>query len=126
MNEQTTQLINDILQKGIKAAEVTGNFAIEQTPEVIQQLLAWKFTLSLMSFLLGVAIFIAAPIITHKVWHKSRRYYKEQNSYEDLTPLSLLILVVGMVGIIFIDLTWLKIWIAPKLFLLEYAASLVK
>lgn len=28
--------------------------------------------------------------------------------------------------VILSDLTWLKIWLAPKLYLLEYAASLIK
>ena len=34
----------------------------------------------------------------------------------------ILIFIIGVVT----NMTWLKIWLAPKLYLIEYAASLVK
>jgi hypothetical protein len=39
--------------------------------------------------------------------------------------LLLILWAIGVTGSI-ISLTWLKIWLAPKLYLLEYAAALVK
>ncbi len=36
------------------------------------------------------------------------------------------VLWVNFIIAVAINMTWLKIWLAPKLYLIEYAASLVK
>ena len=39
---KTDEQLAEILKKGLEAAEKTGNFVVEQAPDLIQQLIVWK------------------------------------------------------------------------------------
>lgn len=47
---------------------------------------------------------------------------------EDLAPVYMATVVIGLLGVVAVgcNQTWLKIWIAPKVWLVEYAASLIR
>jgi hypothetical protein len=114
----TSDIVEGTKVVGTKAID----FASEQIPEVIHQLLLWKFTTSLMAFCLGLSLFISTIIgvrlvSKQKHWHSSDRDF----------CIGLTILLGGVFSTIIMcaNLTWLKIWIAPKLFLIEYAAELI-
>lgn len=126
-NEILTQRLDSILSLLESSAKTAGNFAAEQAPEVIQQLLQWKFTISLIIFCVGIFLIIASLVATYKIFF----YYKEKNkgSYDEGAEFfSLSILFGVLVGAILLSnsIDWLQIWIAPKLYLLEYASSLLK
>ena len=129
MNEKTAELINEILQKGIKAAEITGDFAIEQAPEVIQQLLLWKGIHSFVEwFFIGVVMGVLNWWVLTK---KELPYLRGKDGCSDnweFGPILIINVLCAFLSLawLFGSNDWLKIWVAPKLFLLEYAASLVK
>ena len=129
MNEKTAELINEILQKGIKAAEITGDFAIEQAPEVIQQLLLWKGIHSFVEwFFIGVVMGVLNWWVLKK---KELPYLSGKDGCSDnweFGPILIINVLCAFLSLawLFGSNDWLKIWVAPKLFLLEYAASLVK
>lgn len=92
----------------------------EQAPEVVSEVLKWNFTISLIACICGIILaFLAIPI------------YKTVNKLVDGTVddgMQLLAgapLIIGLV-VTFVNLNWLKIAIAPKLFLIEYIMNLVK
>lgn len=133
MNEKTTELINTILEKAISVAEQTGEFVVEQAPDVIQQLLVWKFTVSLMAFCAGIISLIGLTYLINLVAKDNNAKNKDRASYHQFpTPMIWLMGVLIQVLVVVIafgaweGMMWIKIWLAPKLYLLEYGASLVK
>lgn len=114
----TGDVVNGVKTVGTKAID----FASEQIPDVIHQLLLWKFTISLIWFSTGVISLILLGIGLKKYW--------DTDIDIEIKAIST-VFFGGLIGfaslaIIFTNLTWLKIWIAPKLFLLEYATDLIR
>lgn len=114
------EVVAAVLTKSLEVASATGQFIQEQAPEVVQQLLMWKFTEACT-----VACALAL-LVGMSVW---KFPYKDLwDPYDlDWSPI-----IVGIIQAILVIPTFcygliaLKIAIAPKLYLLEYAASLVK
>jgi hypothetical protein len=122
------------LQKGIalteQAVEKGSAFLMNQLPEVIQQLLWWKMWESIVSNALIIVLFFLLPfIIIKKTWKKGMESFKR-----DATDEHGIALIIAFIWILIgtlplgmgTDLTWLQIWIAPKIYLIEYAAELLK
>ena len=65
---------------------------------------------------------------------KGKPKYKPTMIWESNGEISFLILPLAAVFVLWVsfiiavvtNMTWLKIWLAPKLYLIEYAASLIK
>ena len=103
-----------------------------QAPDVVNQLMLWNAIESILNCLFGV-LFLAVPFIVWKVANHLR-IKMEVSDWGDETPYwctSILgggIISLASIIIAFhnINFTWLKIWIAPKVYLLEYLAHLAK
>lgn len=124
---ETLNIVNDMLRGLMTEAGKLKDFAVEQLPDVIQQFLQWKFYEHLTYFVLAILIFIVWVIVDIALF----KVVKEHGDGDDM------ILFYGLMGFIprvaivmmivgFINIKWLQIMIAPKAYLLEYAASLVK
>lgn len=128
MNEQAQKVLTDLLQRAVTGVDKAVDFSQAQIPDVIHQLLVWNFTSSILFQLL--ALFFVAFYF----WSGRKAIDKIQNGpYDDLGDtfcmmwltcggIASTLLTVGF----FFNFDWLKIWLAPKLYLLEYATSLVK
>lgn len=138
LKQKAIQALSELLDLTLKAKD----FAIEQAPDVIRQLLAWHFTLSFLSTLVFLCVVGLLVLAGRYLW--VRRPFPDNSSTPDedaaghnpndiewtnrgiaciIWTISALIFLMGFGAS---DLVWLKIWVAPKLFLLEYAATLVK
>jgi hypothetical protein len=131
MNEQLQQALTEVLNKTVEATGKATDFLIAELPDVIQQLLMWKMAESLIVFVVSLAAIVAGPSMACYTWRKLDEYYhrekgKGNHRVEWLCPVSLFWLVLTLPGSLCINITWLQIWIAPKVYLLEYAASLAK
>jgi ABC-type phosphate transport system permease subunit len=119
--ESKLSSILDWVEQTAKSAE---QFAIEQTPLYIQELLAWNFWLSLIWFFIGCGYCIIAAVS----WYKLYRHREEIIDAADF-PLQLLwlapALLFGMCGMLTTinHLNWLQISVAPRVWLVEYVAS---
>lgn len=129
---------NGAVDKGV-------DFALTQAPEVVQELLLWKSVTSFIGFAFGVLMlglgFVYVFYTVRSIIKTRPEKGGECNLYWDafvyhnpsLTVYSAVVFPVLTLSHTTVFLTvaiqnndWLKIWIAPKLYLLEYAASLVK
>lgn len=152
--DKAVTVLTGLVEKAASGIDSAVAFSQAQIPDVIQQLLLWKLTISLVHFILGVltpflCIFACRKIISSFNLIRDRaiaarekdelwtRYHATSNmtssSFDvSVSPFTkyLFVFIVCAVGatltIALLNLTWLKIWLAPKLYLLEYAASLVK
>lgn len=114
------QALATILQKTVNAVEAGVNFLSGQLPDVIQQLLMWHAVKSGIFFTILLIISLAFAYITRKLLVK-----------DDWDDYFLIQLVTGVLGAVFFffamhHLEWLQILVAPKLYLIEYAAELYK
>ena len=123
MNEELQKALTEILS-GVLTAK---DFVLAELPEVLTQLLLWKFWHSLIIASLGVVVLIC-------VLHFMTVYIKKvidlgktnDDYYLWLIPMSIIGIPISMAAFISINITWLQIWVAPKVYLIEYAASLTK
>ena len=127
MNEQANKILADLLQKASNGIDAAVSFSQAQIPDVIHQLLVWNFAVSIIFSLLGAASFAAAQ---YGVW-RGIKYLRKKWAGDDFIEHPEVILMAGLWFVTlsplsWIDLVWLKIWLAPKLYLIEYASHLLK
>lgn len=122
MNEQVEQKANELLLNLIDKAQQGMEFAEAQIPDVIEQLLIWKMATSAAWMALSIFTFLASVALGIFLIRIAR---KDNDS--EWASLGALVLLVGFgISIALADTDWLQIWLAPKVYLLEYAASLAK
>lgn len=121
MNEQAQKILVDLLQKASNGIDSAVSFSQAQIPDVIQQLLMWNTVSSAGIQILCVLTVVACIYLMVFAWNKG----------DDAVVVLAALLSSGAgsitcIVVIFNHFDWLKIWLAPKLYLIEYAASLVK
>ncbi|HID4155252.1 TPA: hypothetical protein ACXE9L_000790 [Citrobacter koseri] len=149
MNEQANKILIELLQKAANGIDAAVSFSQAQIPDVVNQLLVWNMVHSLIMTLIAIStiplIFWFVKRQCQKVeigkfgnegysWDRGNPKYSPTMVWDSKGELSFLI-APGAAMLCFWGLwviavvtkmTWLKIWLAPKLYLLEYAASLIK
>ncbi len=147
MNEQMQSAVATMIEKATSGVEAGIDFLSAEITDVIHQLLMWKMVESLTFFGIGVVILIAAfwsigansrLINKAKADHAngelwtffSDRKLNTSSAYDAIVSGvgywgSGFALAIGFITVI-VNRDWLQIWIAPKVYLIEYAASLAK
>ena len=135
MNEQLQLAVSTLIQTSLNAIDKGTAFLSNQIPEVIQQLLLWKAVASFIEFSSGIFIIggiFAWLIYQYKYWtttvttewgKKKIRLFEEAGPF---SLLNILLIIPLLYGSSCINLIWLQIWIAPKLYLIEYAKDFLK
>ena len=135
MNEQLQLAVSTLIQTSLNAIDKGTTFLSNQIPEVIQQLLLWKAISSFIEFSSGIFIIggiFAWLIYQYKYWKttvKTTWGEKKVRLLSETGPFSLLnifLIIPLLYGSSCINLIWLQIWIAPKLYLIEYAKDFLK
>lgn len=127
MNEQANKILADLLQRASNGVDAAVSFSQAQIPDVIHQLLAWNFALSIISSLAGIFLFVPAQYLALRVFKYCRNEWSGHYLFDHPEVIFLfLVWLFTLAPLGWLDLAWLKIWVAPKLYLIEYAASLVK
>lgn len=131
MNENLQTAVAQIIERSLAAVDTAASFLAAEIPDVVQQLLMWHMVKSGVYMALGLALLAAIPLYW-KWWYRNA----ERNNDGELLDGGATFIggVAGVVGsaallpsgLILINLTWLQIWIAPKVWLIEYAAKLAK
>ncbi len=146
MNEQLQKVLADIIVKITSGADAVVEFSKQQIPEVLQQLLVWHFISNLLSLFIPLILLIICFTISYRFWKKVP--VQESRDKDGRSPwiideyrdrdhvlhfkywfigylLPVIIIIITIIVLVNMNLTWLKIILAPKLYLLEYAASLI-
>lgn len=128
LQEQILKQVGDVAEmtkEGImKAVEVMQ----EQCPLLVEELLVWKMAMSLIFFVAFSLLTALAFFGITKTWKEASKEggFWDMNGDNFGTSLAVTVLLsLPWIGV-FANLTWLKIWIAPRLFLLEYVSDLIK
>ena len=147
MNDQLQKVLADIIARVTSGADAVVEFSKQQLPEVLQQLLVWHFISNLLSFIIPLVLLIVCLTVSVRFWVKVPK--QESRDKDDRCPwiddeyrdkahmlyfkywlpgyvLPVMSFILGIITVCNSNLIWLKIVLAPKLYLLEYAASLIK
>ena len=137
------QTLADLIISSINTASQAKEFIISQTPEVIQQTLLWYGLYNFILFIISFVILFLSIFISYKINKKITkdfdngepwtRYENKLDShstsgtYDFIKVWIVSIPIIGIITfIVMVNLEWLKIWVAPKLWLIEFASNLVK
>lgn len=137
MNEQLQQAVATLIEKAIQALESGADFLEAEIPDVIHQLLLWEAVKSFIQFFIAIALIVCSfycLYLQYKYWTERVPMKYDSSRMEmrierDSGPLFLFnsfFFFPILMGFGMMDFKWLQIWIAPKIFLIEYAAKLVK
>lgn len=145
--------VTSLIEKALAGVDTGIGFMEAQLPEYIMQLLVWYGVKSAIWFVMGLLLMIITATLTKYVinagkekkrsadadYEKGERWTRfsgrgeiTSSAYDTAVaaPSGAIALIATsyIVGVIIIssNLTWLQIWIAPKVWLVEYAASMVK
>lgn len=121
MNEEAQKILLDLLKKAANGIDSAVAFSQQQIPDVVNQLLVWNAVSSALIQALCFIVMIVAVAICVKAW---RKWY-DADAIMLMTAVSFVSCMIAIM-VFSVNFDWLKIWLAPKLYLIEYAASLVK
>lgn len=128
MNEQANKILVELLQKAANGIDAAVTFSQAQIPDVVHQLLVWKSVSSILVqiFILSfIGVYVLAVYKFYKITDSKR--LSEGTLVAGIFSLATgALFAMGLAIAFFSYFDWLKIWLAPKLYLLEYAASLIK
>jgi hypothetical protein len=111
-----------MLVKLINAATTTGDFIVDQIPIVIKELLAFNTAKYVVFIVFGVALLVLWGLVLRTIW-----LLRDEIDRVMCSLLSCFFLGVPALAIFGCNLlNLLKITFAPRVWLIEYAASLVK
>lgn len=128
MNAETDKQIAEILKKGLEAAEKSGNFVIEQAPDLVKQLITYKTVETSICVLIEITLM-------YLIFRYFKYLYKKNNEDSDFIPENAFhgvgMIITLLIGIflffVFINdiSNLIQLIFAPKIYLLEYIAKLL-
>lgn len=124
MEKALTEIINRTLDSVENGIDLLSN----EIPEVISQLLLWHGVYSLLMFLLALVLIYGA----YRSWkYLFTGFFGEESGSDPwdyphlIIPLFGVSVFVVIAVIKMMNVEWLQIWLAPKVWLIEYASKLV-
>jgi uncharacterized membrane protein HdeD (DUF308 family) len=122
------QALIEVINRTLKGVDTTVNFLSQQIPDVIHQLLLYKAVSSFLMCLVAIALCIIHVSVT-RVVYKIETKQKSSDAFVSIGIVGMLcgVFVWGIaLRLLCLNMDWLQIWLAPKVYLLEYAANLYK
>ena len=138
MNTIEEQLSN-IIEKSLIVAEQTGQFVLEQAPDIMQQFLAWQFWYHLFLMVIFLLLTIFVPYTLKQamssksegendsyIKRKGRYWVKDRSSYSDSSEIYSiyigfkLLSLLFLIGVVVNLSKVIYITVAPKVYLIEY------
>lgn len=137
MNEQLQQSLVKIITQATESIDASVSFLNGQLPDVIGQLLQWKLLSASLTVMLSLGVVIASCLVIKRLtrkpdqhkgnffwwWNGSR--HEVEFSFVISVCLVLVASVMAVINFIISLYEMLQIMIAPKIYLIEYASSLV-
>ena len=128
MNSETDKQIAEILKKGLEAAEKSGNFVIEQAPDLVKQLITYKTVETSICVLIEITLM-------YLIFRYFKYLYKKNNEdsdfiiYDEFHIIGMIITSLMGIFLFFAFITdisnLIQLIFAPKIYLLEYIAKLL-
>lgn len=126
MNEELVQRVIPIIDKMEEGIAKGVEVLQRECPLLVEDILQWNMCVSLICFGMGIFVLLMMLPYTKRMWKWGfdEERYDEDGAKIVVVAISVAHTCIG-VGIATSSLTWIQIWIAPRLFLLEYVSELV-
>jgi hypothetical protein len=125
MNEELQSAVTSLISGVLSSADKAGDFLAGELPVYLAQLITWYGVYNFILFIAGLVLFSVLAIVDYKVGKRMSGVWSDGDFLSCyIMAGSLARLFVYILPFAFLNLTWLKIWIAPKVWLLEYMATL--
>lgn len=125
-------LIDGATEKGAKLVDLL----YSQAPEVIEQLLIYHGVESAIKCLGAVLLIVGWPFVLVKLVKSYRKIFEDHidKNWSEHPGFAIPVIFGSIISLIItqitgwntINFTWLKIWIAPKVYLLEFIGNFTK
>lgn len=125
MDETTQKALNEFVQQVISAAQTGAQWTAEQAPLVVQEWLRWQLIEALLLGCLGVVVLVFAAAAAYCAYRWSCDYETEGLGIIAGAVAAILIAVGATLSSHFL-LVALKVYVAPRVVVLEKFAELVK
>lgn len=104
------------------------SFLNQQLPDVVQQLLVWKWYEGLITIGFLILFFIVVGVFNWYQFKKCKIHFQKHSYLPDWAFWNFLqiLLIIPLGGLLANIYTLTQLYYAPKIFLIEYAAHLVK
>lgn len=124
MSEQTDKVVASLIQKAMEGVDQAVDFSKAQLPDVIEQLIHWKMAAYSLRIFTCAVIAIAMCFAFKKAYQWHEGYEKEAAGFFGMMFSAMIfmasfVVLSGNIG----DL--IQLWLAPKVWLIEYAAQLM-
>jgi hypothetical protein len=120
--EEINNALAALITQATTGVEAATDFLIAETPEVVVQLLNWNFYINLIWFGIGM---IGVSLLFTAIYFFIHELNKEKPDEAVLSVCGAASLATFIYSTFTVNLEWLKIWVAPKVWLIEYAAKLL-
>jgi len=108
---KTDEVLSKAVEKGIAFAEKTGNFVIEQAPDLLKEFYAWQLYSN-------ISIVVLMLIISYVIYFVSKKVVKSmEDDFMYILNLFQILPVVFLLGSVY---RIIFITVAPKLYLIEH------
>ena len=129
--------IDQFVQWAVENAQVKGPKIVDwlytEVPEVVEQFLLWSFAESFIGFLVCFFFIFVYPFVLYKVV----KHFYEKLEVSEAPDESFFWIPTGVISVVTIlvsqliswrtiNLNWLKVWLAPKVYLLETFSNVIK
>ena len=143
MNEQLQQALVKLIEKANSGVDASISFLSDQLPDVVHQLLTWGLLSSALTCVVCILLVIASCVALKKAGDgvkESKQSKKDNWAYQNYSwgcgTVEEPVIVIITLSIVFCSISLivftgslfdaLKIVFAPKIWLIEYAATLAK
>jgi hypothetical protein len=145
MNDQLEKALVQIIEKASAGVEAGINFLSAEIPDVIYQLLTWKLVEASFYIVINLIVMAALIFLTVKFSGRGSKINPDKGDYDnhaitlthdedgDLHPgivgvvlVDVIAAVITLINVLTYSLVAAQIYVAPKIFLIEYATKLAK
>lgn len=133
VSPELQQAVASIINKALSGVDEAVSLLSTELPDVVHQLLLWKLVDSLLGVGVCLIVFILGVFFCKRLLQAHKNDEEWTTDYAGWSvPMVLSSIVTFSMLLVPFMVVWcplttaLKIWIAPKIYLIEYAAQLVK
>lgn len=110
--------------EGLKLLQGTEKFVLTQAPDFMQQVLKWQLAINLFDAISCLTIILIAAYLDYRF----AKWLCSEEGDSNTAPILIIniFLVLPIIGLSYSIPTLIEIYFAPKIFLLEYFAHLLK
>ena len=125
MNEVLQTQIASIVEKGTMAIETVVNNLMTQAPELVKEILWYNAIISAIWFILLLGFTLLLTKWEKQIWQWGIKTTEERDDPVFLLSVLYSIIHLVIISVLCAQTTWIKILVAPRLYLLEYVAQLI-